>query len=222
MLDMAKERIDLSLTVVSQEHLHRAKSLAKLAQSTTDQHDARTLSGAALLLAIAHLAQAAETQLIAELLLVTVKKKPKYSEVDARIEIDRLGLTARLKRLAETKGLRLNTSWARPKRLFAAVQLRNELAHMEGVVVAGSAVVDAGAAFDPESGFPVSPTKHKPVFRNGNLLIPVPQSAWRRVTEGSGLDTIADVEGYLGDLERLGRDRKGASAFFSMIRSAVH
>ena len=211
------------VSAYSSEHLDRAKGLVKLSAASSERRDVRSLSGAALLFAIAHLSHAVATLLVDA--LCSEEGDRRRSTSDAQREIAGLGLPSRLDMLPKKHGLMLQRGWPRPRRLLAAVRLRNRLAHPDGVVLAGSADDLDGLTDDMARRSRSSKTvKQRVRTEDGDIVfaIPLPVGSWGDVKDSTGLEAIEDVQAYLDDVNRLSQASGGTSEFFSVTGTVLH
>lgn len=174
--------------VYSHETLERAHDLVRLSEQA-DERLAGTLSGMALVCAVANLASVLEHRLILALARSQAAAGAQPDLFAVRQQLGQGGAAAWLRQLPPTE-LGLNVQFAsykpRPARLVRAVKLRNQLIHDKGVMLSDTADrLDATLEGD-----------------NLRILMKIPKSPWERVTRLLGAETVADVEDYLHDLGR--------------------
>ena len=189
--------------------LDRAKSLLQLAEAAKDKGDkqeAQTLAGAAIVFAIAHLAQTVEFDLIGVKGAEEVKDRGRADARDISSQLPS-SLLGKLRLLPTTCGgqrLRLDETKNPTKRLVRMIQLRNKLVHEEGQHGFGP-LEDFDATIEGEEI-----TIHIPVLRD----------PWDQVQLDDARFTVKAAEGYFVELDRMIEDASlPHSAFFRRFPS---
>jgi hypothetical protein len=179
--------------VYSLETLDRAKELARLAEAEVDDHLSCTLSGMALICAVANLTSVVEQRLVRALASAQAEAGRQPNLFEVRNQLGRGGIGAWLHQLPAAEvgvNVRFAVLKARPARLVRAVRLRNDLVHEEGVLLLNSA---------NNLDSTLSGTKLE-------LRVQIPESPWKSVSRSSGAETVADATDYLEDLDRFRED----------------
>lgn len=199
---------DLSKFIVvaglhSDEALARAKGLLKLEALIPDPYQRSTIAGLAIVLAIAHLSQRVEFELIQALAKAEAEDGKRPNEATIRAQMPG-GLPARIRLLpivAYGQRFRLDESKEKTQQLLRAIRLRNGLIHESGELLIGSA--DQFEATVVEGSL--------------SLRIPLPDLNWNNLVVDEASDVIGAVEAILDEFELL--SSSGATREFDFFRN---